>query len=504
MKRLARRSALFRVSSSCIFYFIVFLTYRFFAGAEESPVSDEEEVVRSRHLLSQNSNCTPPAIEEFPGDFLSPSQRNRGGVVIHFLIGIYLFVAIAIVCDEYFVPSLDVICKELHMSSDIGGASLMAAGSSSPELFTNLLGTFLTEGDIGLGTIVGSAVFNILGVVILCVMVFNPSIELWVKKKVSEWGWKLVATGDSESDGEQTPILSRCSLEEGKNSEPVAICNGWCPPGLEEEGSLGWRIYWTLTWPIRLIFFFTIPDCRKKRWRKFYIVAFISCLIWIGVIAYLAVWMITIIGRSFPTYAYFGKCEKKQTGSKMHLAEHVINENVSPCSFHSLGYTLGIPDTVMGLTFLAVGTSVPEMISSFIVARQGEEKRGPKRKKIIRVFGLFYKRLGTMCLSNAVGSNTFDILVCLGLPWFVKAAFLPSDPTTKSIRINSEGIIYSAIALLSSLIILYLALFFNRFVLNRRVGSICFILYIIFLVFSLLWELNVFGIVNLPTCPSSA
>ena len=44
----------------------------------------------------------------------------------------------------------------------------MAAGSSSPELFTNLLGTFLTEGDIGLGTIVGSAVFNILGVVILC------------------------------------------------------------------------------------------------------------------------------------------------------------------------------------------------------------------------------------------------------------------------------------------------------------------------------------------------
>ena len=112
--------------------------------------------------------------------------------------------------------------------------------------------------------------------------------------------------------------------------------------------------------------------------------------------------------------------------------------------------------------------------------------------------------LGTMCISNAVGSNTFDILVCLGLPWLVKTAFLPSDPTTRSILINSEGITYSAIALLSSLVMMYLALFFNRFVLSRRVGLCCCILYILFLIFSLLWELNVFGVVNLPMCPSSA
>ena len=39
-------------------------------------------------------------------------------------------------------------------------------------------------------------------------MAFNPSIELWIKRKVSEWGWKLVATQDSEGDGERTPLLS--------------------------------------------------------------------------------------------------------------------------------------------------------------------------------------------------------------------------------------------------------------------------------------------------------
>lgn len=37
-----------------------------------------------------------------------------------------------------------------------------------------------------------------------------------------------------------------------------------------------------------------------------------------------------------------------------------------------IGYTLGIPDVIMGITFLAAGTSVPDCIASLIVARQGK------------------------------------------------------------------------------------------------------------------------------------
>lgn len=37
-----------------------------------------------------------------------------------------------------------------------------------------------------------------------------------------------------------------------------------------------------------------------------------------------------------------------------------------------VGYTLGIPDVIMGITFLAAGTSVPDCIASLIVARQGK------------------------------------------------------------------------------------------------------------------------------------
>lgn len=36
------------------------------------------------------------------------------------------------------------------------------------------------------------------------------------------------------------------------------------------------------------------------------------------------------------------------------------------------GDTLGIPDTMMGLTFVAAGVSVPDALSSLAVAKEGE------------------------------------------------------------------------------------------------------------------------------------
>lgn len=54
------------------------------------------------------------------------------------------------------------------MTNDVAGATFMAAATSAPELFVNVIGTFITEGDIGVGTIVGSAVFNILAVAACC------------------------------------------------------------------------------------------------------------------------------------------------------------------------------------------------------------------------------------------------------------------------------------------------------------------------------------------------
>lgn len=44
----------------------------------------------------------------------------------------------------------------------------LASGGSAPEFFTSLLGVFFFESDVGFGTIVGSAVFNVLFVIGLC------------------------------------------------------------------------------------------------------------------------------------------------------------------------------------------------------------------------------------------------------------------------------------------------------------------------------------------------
>lgn len=38
------------------------------------------------------------------------------------------------------------------------------------------------------------------------------------------------------------------------------------------------------------------------------------------------------------------------------------------------GETLGIPDTVMGLTLLAAGTSIPDTVASVMVAREGKHQ----------------------------------------------------------------------------------------------------------------------------------
>lgn len=61
-----------------------------------------------------------------------------------------------------------------------------------------------------------------------------------------------------------------------------------------------------------------------------------------------------------------------------------------PCCHIQVGETIGISEEIMGLTILAAGTSIPDLITSVIVARKG---------------------LGDMAVSSSVGSNIFDITV---------------------------------------------------------------------------------------------
>ncbi|XP_050007729.1 sodium/potassium/calcium exchanger 1 isoform X5 [Alexandromys fortis] len=121
-------------------------------------------------------NLHPKA--EYPPDLFSVEDRRQGWVVLHIFGMMYVFVALAIVCDEYFVPALGVITDKLQISEDVAGATFMAAGGSAPELFTSLIGVFISHSNVGIGTIVGSAVFNILFVIGTCALFSREILNL--------------------------------------------------------------------------------------------------------------------------------------------------------------------------------------------------------------------------------------------------------------------------------------------------------------------------------------
>uniref|UniRef100_A0A3B4ZU27 Sodium/potassium/calcium exchanger 3-like n=1 Tax=Stegastes partitus TaxID=144197 RepID=A0A3B4ZU27_9TELE len=429
------------------------------------------------------------------------------------LQAVYMFYALALVCDDYFVPSLEKICERLHLSEDVAGATFMAAGSSAPELFTSVIGVFITKGDVGVGTIVGSAVFNILCIIGVCgifalqlqlqitacskthnelippvfsrwealtlilmyfvyilIMKMNSYVVRFLERRkknssslrngaasnaelddgcdatavllkkanhhrkpsvlmvdellsayphqlsFSEAGMRIMITSHFSPRTrltmasrmlitERQRLISTRTLTNGDSDVPVkggsrrGIENGLsgaerginvrhedreagnetenednennendeeeeeedgegpfvpfqCPAGVVN------KLKWLLAWPLCLLLYFTVPNCNSPRWENYFMLSFAFSTMWIAGFSYIMVWMVTVIG-----------------------------------------FTLGIPDVIMGITFLAAGTSVPDCMASLIVARQG---------------------MGDMAVSNSIGSNVFDILVGLGLPWALK------------------------------------------------------------------------------------
>ncbi|XP_030922032.1 sodium/potassium/calcium exchanger 4 [Geospiza fortis] len=501
----------------------------------------------------EEKNCTEPAINEFPEDIFTNKERQQGGILLHIIAALYMFYALAIVCDDFFVPSLEKICEKLHLSEDVAGATFMAAGSSTPELFASVIGVFITHGDVGVGTIVGSAVFNILCIVGVCGLfagqfIYDEKIEWWeslvlivmysfyiliMKYNVRMQNFftlksKNVGNGDtvnneledgnkcyaSSCDDPSIPLLWKVKgiQQYGKNSVVMVdeiICssppkyrfpeaglrimitnkfgprtrmrmasrliinerqrliqsangsskalqnrrqenieNGNIPVGNQEdeneqdsltpfsvpEGKMN-KIKWLLTWPLIFVLFTTIPNCSKPRWERCFMLTFVLSTLWIALFSYFMVWMVTVIG-----------------------------------------YTLGIPDVIMGITFLAAGTSVPDCMASLIVARQG---------------------LGDMAVSNTVGSNVFDILVGLGVPWGLQTMAIDYGSTVK---INSKGLVYSVALLLGSVALTVFGIHFNKWKLDRKLGIYVLLLYAIFLCLSIMIEFNVFTFVNFPMC----
>ena len=116
-------------------------------------------------------------------------------------------------------------------------------------------------------------------------------------------------------------------------------------------------------------------------------------------------------------------------------------------------------------------------------------------KVLILFFVLSGSGDGDMAVSNTVGSNTFDVLLCLGVPWLIKAAVWNAP-----IEISSRGLFVSCVFIVGSVAIAFFVLFWNRWVLNQKVGCFFLVIYFIFLGTSVSMEMFVFDTFRLPMC----
>lgn len=342
-------------------------------------------------------------------------------VVIASLLLLTAFYALAVLTEDYFVPAIDSIAKKWGLSSDASGATLLAMGSSAPEFFTSLIAVLGLVGaghaDVGAGTIVGSALFNVL--MIVGVAALYKVVELQWKPIARDLGFYII-----------TILLLLWAFWDGKIILPEALVfvatyvvyifivtkwRGWFKyhevpaPAIgkkQESHSLN-RLFHTLIGWI-------IPDPRKKH--KLYQLTFWLSIVAIAGLSWILVQQVIVIADFF---------------------------NVSA--------------TFLALTVLAAGTSIPDLIGSIVVAKQGR---------------------GDMAVSNAIGSNIFDILFGLGMPWVIALSI-----QHQAIQVGTENLAASVYLLFATVVATLVLLIVRKWKIGRRSGILLIMMYVAYCVY---------------------
>lgn len=141
----------------------------------------------------------------------------------------------------------------------------------------------------------------------------------------------------------------------------------------------------------------------------------------------------------------------------MGLAGLVVGGKLAVDGASGIALALGVSQSLIGLTVVALGTSLPEIVSSVVAARKGKTD---------------------LAVGNVVGSNIFNILLVLGL-----------TATVQPIPVSNRGI-EDAIFALAVMLIFFLALFVNKVGrggsakgIDRGTGILFLILYAVYIVY---------------------
>ncbi len=348
-------------------------------------------------------------------------------LLLHILILIVCFYLIAKITDDFFVVSLDKISTRWNLSPDMTGATLMAMGSSAPELFIALISVLKPGGhaDLGLGTIVGSALFNILAIIGATALV-KKALLLWqpLIRDIIFYSISILLLIWAFWDGEIILLealifiliytLYVIAVVKWRKFFPYTedVYEVKQEAEIPEELTRWKKITRPLDWLLDKLF----PSPKHYYWLFFISIFFIGALCWA-------------------------------------LVESAV----------VISHILHIPEVVIALTVLAIGTSIPDMISSVIVAKQGR---------------------GGMAISNAIGSNIFDIFIGLGLPWLLIILL-----KNTALEVNQTGLVDAVLLLLASVFIVLFIVIFNKWKIGKRSGYFFILLYIAYLVWDIITSL---------------
>lgn len=64
---------------------------------------------------------------------------------------------------------------------------------------------------------------------------------------------------------------------------------------LSSAGGVGSKVKWLISWPLLLLLYFTVPNCAKPRWEKYFMLSFILSTLWIAIFSYFMVWMVSVV-----------------------------------------------------------------------------------------------------------------------------------------------------------------------------------------------------------------
>ncbi len=338
-------------------------------------------------------------------------------LIINLIELLIIFRLLALICDIIFVPSLEEISKKLKISSELAWATLMAIGSSAPELFTSIFSIVKSNVDINLwaGTIVWSAIFNILVIIWASAIIKNVQLSRkpiirdlviyiisLIVLLITFWDWKITF-----QESLIFVILYVIYIFIAKNwSKRLNYTIN--DEEIEEES---WFIKNKIT-----------KFINKFLWKTKYknIILFISSII--------LIWLLT---------------------------------NIMVDSWVIIASSLWMSNAIIGLTILAIWTSIPDLLSSISVAKKWK---------------------WDMAITNAVGSNIFDILFGLWLPYLIYFIINKNS----YIQVSNENLENSIFLLFSTVLVVFLFLLLKKRKLTKLAGFFLILLYIIYLWYNIL------------------